>query len=424
MKRNSPVTTILLTGLLLMLTNSCKNDDRAIQNSLDQLNWSDRNLQVINLLITDYGVGGKYYDQKKPSYAVLDWDQTCAHLDCEEALMRYQLTHLRFKITKTQFAGLLKDDINGVSQLGADFHNMLLKDINADLLNDFNFLSDNFSGMNGSMSMVQIQQTPQYQDFIAKIPFLYDGYCSNASIGADYGYPWVLYLLAGHTIDEVKNMAAEAISFELANNLSKQTWQSPADFTTSAGAVSYSFKTGLRVLPEMQNLISTFKGQGIDVFIVSASYKPVLEVFSGIGGFGYNVSPENVIAMELELSSDGKILPQYKSGWVKTQRQGKVDAIIRVIKQDLGKNWDPVFSASDSDGDYEMSTGFPGMKLTLIWNRVKGGDIGKLCKQAADEANSVSPRYILQGRDENIGMAMPSSESILFGKSITQLLYN
>ena len=220
-----------------------------------------------------------------------------------------------------------------------------------------------------------------------------------------------------------KSLTKEAISYELGNHLSKQTLQSPAGFETNAGMVSYSYKTGLRVFPEMQDLIATFNEHGIEVFIVSASYKPVVEVFSGIGNYGYNVPSQNVIAMELALDNDGKILPEYKSGWVKTQRQGKVDAINQVIKSGLGKNWDPLFSAADSDGDYEMSTGFPDMKLTLIWNRVKGGDIGTLCQLAVDQMNNANPRYILQGRNENTGMVIPTSESILFGKTEPQLLY-
>lgn len=413
----------LMVGFLSLLSGGCQKDDSLISNSLDRLNWSDNNFRVLNQLINDYGVGGKFYTKSKAPYVVLDWDQTCAHFDAEEALMRYQLTHLRFKMTKDQFGGLLLAEINGVKQLSGDFKSILLSDINTDLINDYNFLFDNFSGFNGIMSLEEIQVTPQYNDFIAKIPFLYEGYCANPVIGADYGYPWVLYLLAGHTIDEVKAIAQEAISYELANKLSKQTWQSPTNFQTNAGVVSYSYKTGLRVFPEMQNLISTFKGHGIDVFIVSASYKPVVEVFSGIGTFGYNVPPEKVIAMELETAGDGKILPEYKAGWVKTQRQGKVEAINRVIKQGLGKNWDPLFSAGDSDGDYEMLSSFPDMKLALIWNRVKGGDIGKLCKQAVDKMATVTPRYILQGRNENTGIARPSSESILFGKTEMQLLY-
>lgn len=79
----------------------------------------------------------------------------------------------------------------------------------------------------------------------------------------------------------------------------------------------------------------------------------------------------------------------------------------------LGRNWDPLLSAGDSDGDYEMLSGFPGMKMSLIWNRSKGGDIGKLYLQAIKQAGSDFPRYILQGRNEKNGSAIPGTESIL-----------
>jgi phosphoserine phosphatase len=123
--------------------------------------------------------------------------------------------------------------------------------------------------------------------------------------------------------------------------LSTEEYISPSDYSTKTGVISFTFKTGLRISPEMQILISTFEKQGISVFIVSASYKPIVEVFSGIGTYGYNVSPERVIAMELAIADDGKILSEYKSGWVKTQRQGKVDAINIAIKQGLGKKLGP-----------------------------------------------------------------------------------
>ncbi len=390
---------------------------------VNDLNWSDKNRRILNQLVTDYGFGGQHYSIEKPPYAVLDWDQTCAYLDVEEAMMRYQLFHLVYKLTKDEFRDLLKDSINGITQLSQGYQNVRLTDINRDLIADYDFLYDNFSGFNGAMTIEEIRETLQYKDFIAKIPFLYAGYCETPGIGADYGYPWVLYLFEGFTTDEVKVLAREVIAYELGNSISEQTLQSPANLPTNAGAVSYSYKTGLRVFPEMQKLISTFKTHGIDVFIVSASYKPVVEAFSGIGAYGYNISAEKIVAMELATGSDGKILPGYKAGWVKTFRQGKVDAVNMAIKTGLGKNWDPLFSAGDSDGDYEMLTGFPDMKLSLVWNRVKGGDIGKLCRLAVDEASGVTPRYILQGRNENTGAVIPSMESILFGKTEPQLMY-
>ena len=389
---------------------------------LDKLNWSDRNYSVLNNLICDYGIGGKYYDPQKPPYAVLDWDQTCAHFDVEEAVLHYQVFNFRFKLSKEQFRGILKDDINGVTQLSADYQNLPLSDINNDLINDYNFLYDNFLTGNGSMSFTEIQVTSEYRDFISKILFLYAGYCSTSGITDYYGYPWITYLLAGHTKSGIQIMANEAITAELGNVLKKETLYSPELFESKAGAITVSFNTGLRVLPEMQNLIQTFKRYGIEVFIVSASYKPVVEVIAGIGNYGYHVPSENVIGMELEADSDGKVLPEYKHGWVKTFREGKVEAINRVIKGELGKTWDPLFSAIDSDGDYEMATSFPGMKLTLIWNRVKGGDIGELSQYASDQMDNLNPGYILQGRNENTGLALPCSESILLGSTTLQLL--
>jgi phosphoserine phosphatase len=424
MKNNYWFNSLMCLVLSFLSFIGCEKDtdNKSVENTIDRLNWSELNYQVLNRFICDYGVGGRYYNSRETPYVVLDWDQTCAHLDVEEAMMRYQLTNLRFKLSKEQFAGLFKDEINGLSQLPETYHNIAFKDINDDLIEEYSFLYDHYAGLGGTLSLSEIQTTPQFQDFIAKLPFLYSGYSALEAIGDDYAYPWILYFLAGHTIEEVKALAGEAISYELANSLRKPEWSSPPMFQTHAGSVSYSFKSGLRALPEMQNLIETFKKKGIEVFIVSASYKPVVEVFAAPGNFGYQIPNENVIGMELAINAEGIILPEYKKGWVKTVGEGKVEAINRIIKQQLGKTADPLFAAGDSDGDYEMLTMFPGMKLVLIWNRLKGGDIGKLCKQAAEEINKETPAFILQGRNENTGMAMPSSSSILFGKTDARML--
>ncbi|MGD9555573.1 MAG: haloacid dehalogenase-like hydrolase [Mangrovibacterium sp.] len=401
---------------LFLLISCIKTADRPGPALLNRLNWSEENFGVLNQLIRDYGIGGKYYEQDRPPYAVLDWDQTCAHLDVEEALMRYQMFHLRYKLTKEQFAALLHNEINGVTALAEEFGGVSLADIHQDLISDYSLLYDRYIGPGQIPSPEELKNCEQYQDFTAKLPFLYAGYCETAGIGDDYGYPWVLYLLAGHTTDEVKAMAREAISAELGNSLAVHTLESPAKSATKVGVVRYSYKSGLRVLPEMQDLIATFMANGIDVFIVSASFKPVVEVFSGEGTFGYNVPTASVIGMELKTDENGVIFPEYKEGWVKTYGQGKVEAIKRVIQTEAGRNWDPLFSAGDSNGDYEMSTGFPEMKLSLIWDRGKGGKIGELCQMAREQESSAAPRYILQGRNENAGIAIPVSASVLLGQ--------
>lgn len=403
--------------IVLFLFNACmKSTDSPGPALLNRLNWSEQNFRVLNQLIRDYGAGGRYYDPNRPPYAVLDWDQTCAHLDVEEALMRYQMFHLRYKLTKEQFAALLPDEINGVTALAEEFSGISLANIHQDLISDYNFLYDRYIGSGQMASPEELKNCEQYQDFTAKLPFLYAGYCETTGIGDDYGYPWVLYLFAGHTTDEVKTMAREAIAAELGNSLAVHTLESPAELPTKAAVVRYSYKSGLRVLPEMQDLIATFRTNGIEVFIVSASFKPVVEVFSGEGTFGYNVPSGQVIGMELKTDENGHILPEYKEGWVKTYGHGKVEAIKRVIQTAAGRNWDPLFSAGDSNGDYEMSTEFPEMKLSLIWDRGKDGKIGELCQKAREQENSTAPRYILQGRDENAGIAIPASASVLFGR--------
>jgi hypothetical protein len=177
-----------------MLTNGCKDEVTNVNlddytAKLDKLNWSEKNYQVINQFIKDYGKDGKFYNSQKPPYIVLDWDQTCAHFDVGEAVMRYQLTHLRFKMTKEQFKILLKDEINGINKLSSDFKNLLLSYINEDIIKDYNFLYDNFIANDGKTLLSEIQKTSEYKDFLAKLPYLYSGYCGTTGIEADYGYP-------------------------------------------------------------------------------------------------------------------------------------------------------------------------------------------------------------------------------------------
>jgi phosphoserine phosphatase len=370
----------------------------------------------------DFGPGGKSRDEARPAYVVLDWDSTTAQFDVEENVQRYQAYNLRYKLTKAQFRALLPGAINGVTRLSAAYGSILLEDIHADIASDYDYLYDSYVGLGGTQALEEVVASPQFQDFLVKLTFVYEAYIGTPGIGADYAYPWVMCLLAGHTVPEVKALAKQAIAYALGRELAKVTLRSPAGLPTRTGVLECTFSDGLRVIPEMQDLVSTFQANGIDVFIVSASFKPIVETFGAPGNFGYSIPPENVIAMELAIDAGGILLPEYKAGWVKTYRQGKVDAITQVIKTGLGRNWDPLLAAGDTDGDYEMLTGFPGMKLSLIWNRVKGGDIGKLCKQAVAEQASPTPRFILQGRDENAGISLPGSASIVIGKTVPQLL--
>ncbi|MHC1736665.1 MAG: haloacid dehalogenase-like hydrolase [Ignavibacteriaceae bacterium] len=388
---------------------------------MEQLNWSVRNFSILNKFLTDYGTGGKYFDPENPHYAVIDWDNTCIFFDCQDALFRYQAENLLYKVSMEEFLSLLKNEINGKTCLPEDYGRIRLSDINADLADSYNFIFENYSGPDRKMSLEEIKKTYRYKEFFVKLLFLYNGYCRTKGIGSKYAYTWILRFLSGFTIEEVKVIAGAAIDNELSKTLSIKTIASLPNISSASGQVNYSFLSGMRVIPEMQWLLKSMQSRGIDVFIVSASYKPVIELFSGNGTYGFNVPAEKVIAMEMEKNAGGQILPENKKGSHITYGMGKVEAIREKVKNVYGIFRDPVFSAGDSDGDYEMSTAFPGMKLTLLWNRRQRGLTGELCRLAVCETACTDPRFILQGRDEKRGIVIPFSESIMLGETEMRL---
>jgi hypothetical protein len=90
---------------------------------------------------------------------------------------------------------------------------------------------------------------------------------------------------------------------------------------------------------------------------------------------------------------------------------GKATVIRNFIKEA------PLFVAGDSDGDFEMMTQFPQTKLIYLVNRVKGGDIGSLYKEALPGQANPDRVVLLQGRNENTGLWRPFQETIKLGKT-------
>jgi HAD superfamily phosphoserine phosphatase-like hydrolase len=99
---------------------------------------------------------------------------------------------------------------------------------------------------------------------------------------------------------------------------------------------------GLRVRPEMRDLVAALQRWGWDVWVVSASAEPVVQTVAQL----YGVPADRVIGVKLSISSDGLVLPTVSGPM--TFREGKVRAIDRFI----GKR--PTFAAGDTDTDIEM----------------------------------------------------------------------
>ncbi|MDR0486443.1 MAG: haloacid dehalogenase-like hydrolase, partial [Elusimicrobiota bacterium] len=387
--------------------------------TLDAGKWDKNTRAQLQKLIDTVGNKSKDYNADKKPYAVFDWDQTCIFNDTEEALFRYMIANILFKATPKEFA---KAIYNGVPKdnFGDDFKNkdgnpINIKLIGADLEADYAFIYDNYI-KEQKMSLADIQKTDQFKDWQAKLAFLYEAIGDKFS--ADISYPWVLYLFVGMTVDEVKAVSEQSDDFNLKEKIGTYVLESPASLPGKAGVVSYKYKSGLRIQPEMVNLMAVLRANGIDVYVCSASLDNVVRVFAGTK-YGYNVPEENVIGMKIKLDKKGKYLPEYdySNKYPQTQRAGKVTAINQVLVKKYG--YGPVFVAGDSSGDFNMISEFPDTKLGLIINRLYDNSFGKLGLIAWEDLQkkNPTPRYVLQGRDENAGAFRPSISTIKMGQT-------
>jgi phosphoserine phosphatase len=390
---------------------------------LDQGKWEPNTRIQIQKMIDSNGIKSSLYDSAKKPYAVFDWDQTCIFNDTEESLFRYMIDNLAFKATPAEFAlairnGVPTDDF-GKSYNNRDGRPVSINLIAADLEEDYKFLYNNYIGQKRK-TLDEIRATEEFIDFRGKLAYLYEAI--GGTFSADVSYPWVLYLFAGMTEDEVRAVAEKANDAALHDSLDTYTITSSEKRPGKAGVVSLSsYKKGLRLAPEMSNLMNVLRDSGFDVYVCSASHETVVRVFAGLPKYGYNVPPENVIGMKTKMENgvyQGEY--DYSDDYPQTQQKGKSVAIRQLLVSKYG--YGPVFVAGDSQGDFNMATEFSDTQLTLLINRLRTDDFGKLGIQAVKEAGSDRARYVMQGRDENTGQFRPSTSTIKMGTDKEALL--
>ena len=196
------------------------------------------------------------------------------------------------------------------------------------------------------------------------------------------------------SVQEVQDLAKEANDFGIGNKLGKYTLESSDVLTGKAGKVSYKYKSGLRTQPETANLFHQLNENGITVYIVSASLEDIVKVFATDITYGYNLKPENVYGMRLEMNGD-KYTTEYKHGYPQTQTKGKVEIINTYLKPKHGGK-DPILVAGDSSGDANMLSEYKGTKALLLMKRpAKLDDIAK------------DKRALIQPRNPQTGLLDP-----------------
>lgn len=385
-------------------------------------NWDKFNKAQLEKLLATHGKTSANYNPAKPPYAVFDWDNTMVFLDIEEATLIYQLQNLKFNMTPAQMDKALRMNIPAAN-FKADYNNAAGKPVNIDLVvpdavESYTWIYNNYAGLKGQMPLDQVKQNPHYQNFITKVRYLYEAIGDTFDVSVSY--PWVLYLFTGLDEKQVRKMTQETADWQLTQPVEKVKWTSPASLPGKAGVVSVSWKNGLRLMPEMQDLFRAMRAAGIDIWICTASFVDVVKEISSNPKYGYHNPDSRVIGMELERDANGVIQTEFRRGYDQTQGVGKTKAIQRFLVSKYG--YGPIFVAGDSEGDMNMMQDFADTKLVLIVNRLKGKDIDKLSRVAAANYGKDDPKVLLQGRDDNKGSFVPSQAHFKLGSTTGQVL--
>lgn len=429
--RMSAVAAALLSAVLLtgcqttseVVSQTASQVSQALQaQKLEKGNWDDFNRVQLDKMLATYGKSSPNYDPAKPPYVVFDWDNTSIFLDIQEALLVYQLENLRFAMTPAQLDNAIRKDIP-TTNFDDDSRNAAGQAINIDkiaqdIVSSYAWLYDNYQGLRGKQTLAQVKQAPQYQDFIVKMRFLYEAIGNTFDHAVSY--PWITYHFTGMTEKDVRALAAETFRWQQTQPVEAVKWTSPAALPGKAGVVSITWKNGLRPVPEMQDLYKKLRASGFDVYVCSASFRDVIREVSSNPEFGYANAVDNVYAMELERDANGAIRTQFRQGYAQTQGPGKTETIKQFLVPKYG--YGPVFIAGDSEGDQNMMQDFDDMKVGLIINRLRGNDIGKMSKLAAESYGKPDARYLLQGRDDNKGVFVPSQQAYKLGSDTPKTL--
>lgn len=385
-------------------------------------NWAPATRARIQAVIDENADSGKY--------VVFDFDNTSVIFDVEEALLIYQIENLAFKIDPDDMADVLETQIPDLTApvgTTVDGEDVSVEELVADLTSDYAWLYENYEGFGagGAYGLEYIHATNQYQDFAAKLRYMYSAV--GDTFDASVSYPWVTYLFTGMTSQEVYDLAAESHAYWAAyGRYASETWTSPVELPGEAGVVSVSFNTGLTFTDELKDLYATLMANNIDVYIISASYIDVIQAANQT--MGYNVPAENVFAMRNKVDEEGRYINEYDYDWggeglyAQTQAAGKSTIITNFIAPKYD-GAGPLMVFGDSAGDWNMMTDWMDdgdTVLGVIFNRYRkpsSDPIWEGSNEAAQTIGDADARFVLQGRNENTGELRPSEKSILLGST-------
>lgn len=351
-------------------------------------------------------------------YVVFDFDHTTAIFDVEDNLMMYMLDFMLYRMRPADFYHALTDGpfdldlplIEGQDQLTA-------RNLADDIIGFYQYFYE-AKITNPETSLDMIVQTNEYQTFSAKLRFFYN-HVKNLYTRQP-GEPWLTYWFAGYDEESFKKLAQDMVKHATKQPIKKRVWSSHPDLPGKAGVVTAEFEQGLVFPQEIKDLYQAFHDNQIETYIISASPEPLVRAVAE--EVGYPVAEDQIIGMKIQLNREGILLAVLSEDSYVTKQAGKT-AVIRDIIQPRQEGKKPIALFGDSLGDYHMMETFKDSALSFLFNRYENNETQDLVKEAVDSYEQADARVVLQGRDENKGVLIPSQKTIPLGQTESVLFY-
>jgi phosphoserine phosphatase len=246
--------------------------------------------------------------QKKGVLAVFDFDNTCVHHDIGEALFHHLVSEMKLCPSKNFF-----------ERVGKKYHAQELQKIYQTLKN---------------LPAANRKKNPQYAIYRK---FMLEAYYKRIKQeGAQITYLWVVSIMSGMTEEAVYAACDATISTEFEKPLQEETVVvGPND------SEPLIIKEGVRLYPEILELMTSLKKNGGEVWVVSASNRWIIERVIKMK----NLPVDNFIGMEVHVKGG-----ELTNNFIKPTPAGtgKWEA----IQKRIGRT--PNLVAGDSPSDYEM----------------------------------------------------------------------
>ncbi|MFZ4714231.1 MAG: HAD family hydrolase [Bacteriovoracaceae bacterium] len=296
-----------------------------------ELPWHGKNLEAL----TNHFATWKKEKGKK--YAAFDWDNTMVKNDVGNAFFYWMLTH---DLIKTQ--ANWKDSSTYLSKKA-------LEELNTHC--PFNQTSPVLQ-TSTNIACLDLLLSISESHLSKKEDKAFDESKYNANL-VEPSYAFVAQLLQGYSPSEIQKIARQMKKFQLGND------------------IGYEEKIGskmvdgyIRYYDQMKDLVKEFKANKFQVYIISASAQPIVEVFAEEVG----IDAKHVIGIR-QIIKDKKITTTFEAcegnNDLISYREGKRCWLKKVVNAPM------TFAAGDSDTDFQFVSDATDLRLVINRNKAE-----------------------------------------------------